>query len=175
MQSGEKQARKMRQAHDLGSYQEQSSRNSLRTRNGSPFRQRRVIRRNRGKNAAGRRGRHRTGRPQAPRKDGAIVAALRCRPRNAGDVRAGWLEGCSSEPSERPPIVLRLHVLTRYPLVIWNASSSHNMRARITMEESACGEYRCERSADRAVSAESAGASVPREASSSSSCRALAI
>ncbi|MEA2895136.1 MAG: hypothetical protein QOJ84_751, partial [Bradyrhizobium sp.] len=42
-------------------------------------------------------------------------------------------------------------------LVIWNASSSHYMIARIScIEESACGECRCERPADRAASAECA-------------------
>jgi transposase len=38
------------------------------------------------------------------------------------------------------------------------------MIARISTEESACGECRCERPADRAASAESAGAGVLREA-----------
>lgn len=54
-------------------------------------------------------------------------------------------------------------------LVIWNASSSHK-RALGPLKESACGECRYERPADCAVGAESAGADVPGEASSSSSC-----
>src|ERR1700744_3433177 len=37
-------------------------------------------------------------------------------------------------------------------LVIWNASSSHYKIARISVEESACGECRCERPTDCAVS-----------------------
>jgi putative transposase len=60
-------------------------------------------------------------------------------------------------------------------LVIWNASSSRYKIARILVEESTCGECRFERPADRAVGAESAGASVPGEASTSSSCCPIAI
>jgi len=45
-------------------------------------------------------------------------------------------------------------------LVIWNSSSSHYKVALQTLEESACGECRCERPADRAVGAECAGAGV---------------
>ena len=36
----------------------------------------------------------------------------------------------------------------KYELVIWNASSSHYIMARISIEESACGECRCERPAN---------------------------
>jgi hypothetical protein len=43
------------------------------------------------------------------------------------------------------------------------------------LEESACGECRCERPADRALGAECAGASVLGEASPSSPCCAVAI
>jgi hypothetical protein len=45
-------------------------------------------------------------------------------------------------------------------LVIWNSSSSHYKVALQTLEESVCGECRCERPADRAVGAECAGAGV---------------
>ena len=55
-------------------------------------------------------------------------------------------------------------------LVIWNSSSSHYKVAPQTLEESACGECRCERPADRAHGAECAGASVLGEASPSSPC-----
>src|SRR5258708_32292591 len=60
-------------------------------------------------------------------------------------------------------------------LVIWNSSSSHYKVALQTLEESACGECRCERPADRALGAECAGASVLGEASPSSPCCAVAI
>jgi hypothetical protein len=57
--------------------------------------------------------------------------------------------------------------LQSHHLVIWNASSSHK-RALGPLKESACGECRYERPADRAVGAESGGADVLGEASSSS-------
>ena len=57
--------------------------------------------------------------------------------------------------------------LCKFALVIWNASSSI---ARIFIEESACGECRCERPADRAVGVECAGADVLGEASPSLPC-----
>jgi hypothetical protein len=59
-------------------------------------------------------------------------------------------------------------------LVIWNASSSHK-RALGPLKESACGESRYERPADRAVGVETARTSVLGEASSSSSCCTVAI
>src|ERR1700716_3338772 len=60
-------------------------------------------------------------------------------------------------------------------LVIWNASSSHYIIARISIEESGCGEHRRERPANRAVGAECAGADVLGEASPPSPCCAVAI
>src|SRR6266403_5906505 len=66
-------------------------------------------------------------------------------------------------------------VLTPGALVIWNSSSSHYKVALQTLEESACGECRCERPADRVLGAECAGASVLGEASPSSPCCAVAI
>jgi hypothetical protein len=65
--------------------------------------------------------------------------------------------------------------LCKFALVIWNASSSHFVIARIFIEESACGECRCERPADRAVGVECAGADVLGEASPSLPCCAVAI
>ena len=76
---------------------------------------------------------------------------------------------------KRRRLMANLCDLSDRELVIWNSSSSHNMIARISTEESACGECRCERPADRTVGSESAGADVLREASSSSSCCAVAI
>src|SRR2546430_1665469 len=60
-------------------------------------------------------------------------------------------------------------------LVIWNASSPHYRRALEASKESAYGECRCERPADRAVGAEWARTGVFGEASSSSPCCPVAI
>src|SRR5258708_37797702 len=93
---------------------------------------------------------------------------MRCQ--SVCDIWDSWNTGCWDTPPVEPR---RGSYVARAPpprvhLVIWNSSSSHYKVALQTLEESACGECRCERPADRVLGAECAGASVLGEASPSS-------
>ena len=101
----------------------------------------------------------------------ALLAALR-EGATPSDVRA------------RSPSALRIaHFSTGNDHSDWESPHhSHLERKFVTLYDSsnlfrgsACGECRCERPADHAVGAESAGAGVLREASSSSSSYPVAI
>jgi putative transposase len=79
-----------------------------------------------------------------------------------------------SSPGYRPPAP---QTSTGYQpnLVIWNASSPHIEERSELRKESAYGESRCERPADRAVDFDCARTGVFGEASSSSPCSPVAI
>jgi len=102
------------------------------------------------------------------------VPALRLLVKGFSEMEHRLLEGTVRLSQRRSPHLDLLEDATADTLVIWNASSSHK-RALGHLAESACGECKDERPADRAVGAESARAGVLGEASASSSCCPVAI
>src|SRR5947208_10753166 len=99
----------------------------------------------------------------------------RTRDRGGKPIRLAWPWALPLVPPEGTGGACLKKNRRSLPLVIWNASSPHYRRALEASKESAYGECRCERPADRAVGAEWARTGVFGEASSSSPCCPVAI